>query len=110
MAYCSNCGEKLPKDACFCPKCGTKAIKGAEADAPVLSDELREAFNKMSQELEKAFAVASKEINAAFQTARENIKKSLQKELVICPSCGEKNPSDAVFCYRCGKKMKLDQP
>ena len=108
MVYCSNCGEKLPKDAVFCPKCGTKAIKSAEAAAPTISDELRETFNKMSQELEKAFAVAAKEINVAFQTASENIKKSLQKELVACPNCGEKNPADAVFCYKCGKRMKAE--
>jgi uncharacterized membrane protein YvbJ len=110
MAYCSSCGEKLPEDALFCPRCGIKTIKGEEAASPVIADELKVAFNKMSKELEKAFAVASKEINAAFQKASENIKHSLQKELVVCPSCGEKNPSDAVFCYSCGKKMKPDTP
>ncbi len=106
MAYCSNCGEKLSEDALFCPKCGAKIIKGMEAGAPTVSDELKEAFTKMSQELEKAFSVAANEINAAFQTASENIKKSLQKEPVVCPNCGEKNPSDAVFCYNCGVKIE----
>jgi uncharacterized membrane protein YvbJ len=109
MAYCSNCGEKLPDDALFCPKCGVKTVKGVEANVSVSSDELKAAFAKMSQELEKAFSVAIKEINAAFQTANENIQQSLRKEQVACPSCGEKNPSDAVFCYKCGKKMKLDE-
>jgi len=108
MAYCSNCGEKLSKDALFCPKCGTKTIRGVETDAPTVSDELKTAFAKMNQELEKAFSVAAKEINAAFQTASENIRKSLQKEPVACPNCGEKNPSDAVFCYNCGKRMKTE--
>jgi uncharacterized membrane protein YvbJ len=108
MAYCSNCGEKLPKDALFCPKCGTKTIKGVETGAPTISDELEKTFTKMSQELEKAFAVAAKEINAAFQTASENIKKSLQKEPVACPNCGEKNPSDAIFCYKCGKRITAE--
>jgi len=110
MVYCSGCGEKLPEDAVFCPNCGTKAIEGGETVAPTISDELKVTLNKMSQELEKAFAVASKEINAAFQTASENIKKSIQKDLVACSSCGEKNPSAAVFCYKCGKKMKPDTP
>jgi uncharacterized membrane protein YvbJ len=108
MAYCSNCGEKLSKDALFCPKCGAKIIKGGETVAPTISDDLEKTFAKMSQELEKAFAVAAKEINAAFKTANENIKKSLQKETVACPSCGEKNPSDAVFCYNCGKRIKAE--
>jgi uncharacterized membrane protein YvbJ len=108
MVYCSNCGEKLSEDALFCPKCGTKTIKGVEAGASTISDELKETFTKMSKELEKAFSVAAKEINAAFQTASVNIKKSLQKEPVACPNCGEKNPSDATFCYKCGKRIKVE--
>jgi uncharacterized membrane protein YvbJ len=108
MEYCSNCGEKLSEDALFCPKCGTKAVKGVETVAPTISDDLKETFTKMSQELEKAFSVAAKEINIAFQTASENIKKSLQKEPVACPNCGEKNPSDAIFCYKCGKRIKAE--
>lgn len=106
MAYCSNCGEELPRDAYFCPKCGTKAMQGVEANVPSQSDELREAFAKMNQELEKAFAVAAKEIEAAFLTARENIQQSLYKELLVCPNCGEKNRSDAAFCHKCGKKLE----
>ena len=106
MAYCSNCGEKLPKDAYFCPKCGTKAVKGADANVPTPSDELREAFAKMSQELEKAFGVAAHEMEVAFQTARKNIQKSIQKESVVCSNCGEKNPSGATFCFKCGKKLE----
>ncbi len=106
MTYCSNCGEKLPDDALFCPKCGTKTLKGAEANVPSPSDELRDAFSKMSRELEKAFSVAAKEINDAFQTASENIQKSLKKEKIVCSNCGEKNPSNAVFCFKCGKQLK----
>jgi len=110
MAYCSNCGEKLPDDALFCPKCGTKTVKGAETNVsgPTVQDEMKEAFAKMSRELEKAFSVAAKEINAAFQTASENVQKSLKKEKIVCPNCGEKNPNDAVFCYNCGKKIKAE--
>jgi ribosomal protein L40E len=81
-------------------------VKGVEANVPSPSDELREAFAKMSQELEKAFTVAAKEIQAAFQTARENIQQSLYKEPLACPNCGEKNPSGAAFCFKCGKKLE----
>jgi uncharacterized membrane protein YvbJ len=48
MVYCSNCGEKIPKDANFCPKCGTKAIKDVETVSSAVLDELREALEKMS--------------------------------------------------------------
>jgi uncharacterized membrane protein YvbJ len=108
MAYCSNCGEKLSEDALFCPKCGTKTKKGVQTKVSASSEEFRETINKMGQELEKAFTVAAKEIQEAFQTARENIQKSLYKEPISCPNCGEKNPNDAVFCFKCGTKIKAD--
>jgi ribosomal protein L40E len=81
-------------------------MKGVEANGAAPSDEVREAFARMSQELEKAFAVAAKEIQAAFQTARENIQQSFYKEPLVCPNCGGKNPSSAAFCYKCGKKIE----
>lgn len=36
-AVCSSCGETLPEDAVFCPKCG---IPTAEADESSVSDEI----------------------------------------------------------------------
>ena len=106
MAYCSTCGEKLPKDAYFCPKCGTKTSLGMESNAPTPSDEMRQAFAKMSVEIEKAFTLAAKEIQTAFQMARENMQKSTVKEPIICGNCGEKNPGDSVYCFKCGKKLE----
>jgi uncharacterized membrane protein YvbJ len=61
MDYCSNCGEKLPKDALFCPKCGTPTTLGAKSNVYAPSEEMRQAFAKMSTEIEKAFAVAAKD-------------------------------------------------
>jgi ribosomal protein L40E len=106
MTFCSNCGEKIPKDAIFCPKCGTKTPKGVETNAPTPSDEMRQAFAKMSTELEKAFTVAAHEIQEAFQTARQNIQQSMQKEPVICSNCGEKNSGDSIYCFKCGTKLE----
>ena len=106
MAYCSHCGAKLPEEAAFCPKCGTKTQKGAEANVTSPSDELRDALNKMSVELEKAFTIASKEIHEAFLTARDNVQKSIYKDPITCTNCGEKNPNNAVYCSKCGKKLK----
>jgi uncharacterized membrane protein YvbJ len=109
MTYCHNCGEKLPENALFCPKCGTKTVEGVKANAPAPSDEIREAFNKMSVELEKAFNVAAKEAQQAFQSARNNIQKTIYKEPIVCPNCGEKNSASAAYCFKCGKSLSSSQ-
>jgi ribosomal protein L40E len=106
MAYCSNCGEKLPEDANFCPKCGTRTALGAEANVPAFSDEMRQAFAKMNTEIEKAFTIAAKEIRAAFREAGENVQKSMEKEQVICGDCHEPNPGGSLYCFKCGKKLE----
>ena len=105
MAYCHNCGEKLPENALFCPKCGTKTAMGAASNAASPSDEMREAFVKISQEMEKAFNIAAKEVQEAFQTARNNVQRSINKEPIICPNCGEKNAPSAAYCFKCGKAL-----
>ena len=33
MRYCKNCGNELPEEARFCPKCGTAVV--IEETAPV---------------------------------------------------------------------------
>jgi rRNA maturation endonuclease Nob1 len=105
MAFCHNCGEKLPEDALFCPKCGTKTAIGAASNVASPSDEMREAFVKMSHEMEKAFNIAAKEVQSAFQTARSNVQKTIYKEPVVCSSCKEKNEANAAFCFKCGNKL-----
>jgi len=106
MAYCSNCGGEIPEDAFFCPKCGTKTMKGAEANAKYPSDEMRAAFTRMGIELEKAFSTAAVEIHAAFKKARENMNaKPAEQEAMICQNCNAKNQSGAIFCRNCGNKL-----
>ncbi len=106
MVYCSKCGKKLPEDAYFCPACGAVTSEGVKAGARTASDELRDAFSKMSKELEKAFEVASREVREAFERARENIRQSNQDKTAVCASCGEKNAVTSSFCRKCGKKLK----
>lgn len=110
MAYCSNCGGKIPEDALFCPKCGTKTQKGAKANAKYPSDEMREAFTRMGIELEKAFSTAAVEIHAAFKKAAANMNpKPAEQEAMVCQKCGAKNQSGAIFCRNCGSKLSSTQ-
>ena len=105
MPYCSHCGRELPEGALFCPNCGAKTPEGVKSNAVSASDEVRDVFNKASVELEKAFTIAAKEIREAFQTARSNIQKNVNKEPIVCPKCGEKNPANADYCFKCGTKL-----
>jgi len=106
MVYCSNCGGKIPEDAYFCPKCGTKTMKGVEANVKYPSDEMREAFTRMGVELEKAFSTAAVEIHAAFKKAAANMNpKPAGQEAVVCLNCSAKNQAGAIFCRNCGTKL-----
>jgi uncharacterized membrane protein YvbJ len=105
MEFCSRCGQKLPENAYFCPKCGVRTRKGIEARVHAPTEDLREAFSKAGQEMEKAFKIAAKEIQEAFNTARESIRESSAAESVICTHCGETNRDDSSFCHKCGKKL-----
>jgi ribosomal protein L40E len=110
MPYCHNCGEKLPDNAFFCPKCGTKTVTGVQSGASSPADDMRDALMRMSAEMEKAFTIAAKEVHEAFKQAKDNIQKTVVKESVICPNCGEKNPASATYCFKCGKKLGPETP
>jgi predicted amidophosphoribosyltransferase len=104
-AFCSDCGKKLPEDANFCAVCGARTKKGEKAGVSTPEEEMKEAFAKMAQEMEKAFTAAAKEIQKAFKTAKENVRQSTEKGTLGCPSCGQQNPGDSTFCYKCGNKL-----
>jgi membrane protease subunit (stomatin/prohibitin family) len=68
----------------------------------------------MGVEIEKAFTTAAKETHAALKRANENFQQrnasaqtqqATQEATVVCPNCGAKNVSDAIFCHNCGKRM-----
>lgn len=105
MVFCSNCGKELPENAYFCPRCGGRTKKGAEAGISTPWEDLKDAFSKMGEEIEKTFTIAGKEMEKAFKMARDRIKETTSKEPVVCPQCGETNLVDAKFCYKCGKKL-----
>jgi uncharacterized membrane protein YvbJ len=104
MAFCLKCGKKISEDDYFCSNCGARTEKGAREGVSASAEELRETFSKMGVEMEKAFSIAAKEIHEAFRTARENIRESTNRETIVCPHCGDKNASDAAYCYKCGGK------
>ena len=110
MAYCHNCGASIPEDALFCPKCGTKTVKGMQTNANSPADDMREAFNRMSKEMEKAFTLAAKDLQEALQVARNNIQRTIYGEPIVCSNCGQKNPANSVYCVKCGQKLSGTKP
>lgn len=110
MVYCSNCGKEIPKDASFCPKCGTKVVTDETIPTATPTDEMRDALTRMSIEMEKAFNIAAKQVQEAFKTAKDNVQKTIYKETIICANCEEKNPANASYCFKCGNKLPNAQP
>lgn len=105
MVFCSNCGEGLPPNAYFCPRCGVRTRKGADAGISTPWEDMKDAFSRIGEEIEKTFSLAGKEMEKAFKTARNKVKEATSRESAICLHCGEKNVDEAVFCYKCGKKL-----
>lgn len=106
MVYCSECGEELPEEAAFCPKCGSRTGEPLKEGVSIPMDELREGLAEAGEEIEKALQIAAREIDRAFRTARENIRDHTRRRTVACPDCGEKNPYYAKFCHSCGKALE----
>ena len=107
MTYCANCGEKLPENASFCPKCGIRTQIGVGAGAAEPREAIRQAFFEAGKELERAFSMAAEEVRKAFAEAKEDIEKTRKtpKETITCAQCGSSNPAEAKFCSTCGKPL-----
>jgi len=119
MVYCSHCGGQVANDAFFCPKCGTKTEAGKTAKVSYPSHELQDAFYRAGTELERAFTIAAHETHATLKRASENIQQktssdqtnqTTQKNAAVCPHCGAKTVSGAIFCNTCGKRIKPETP
>jgi ribosomal protein L40E len=106
LVFCSNCSEKLPENANFCPKCGARTRKGAETGvSPPWKIYLQDDLSKIEKEVEKAISAASTEMEKALRAMREEIRETTTLEPLVCSNCGERNPAKAQFCYKCGKKL-----
>ena len=98
MVYCSKCAEKLPENAYFCLKCGTRTRNGVTAC-------ISPPWN-WEKQLEQTLSTVVKEMEKAVESVRKSINKSNQKISVSCSSCGEKNLGSAKYCYNCGSELK----
>lgn len=72
-----------------------KECNGDKEQLEQLSDAYREAFEKI--------AVSEWKIENAKETIARN------KGAVCCPGCGANVDKAAVFCSKCGRKVKMDE-
>lgn len=110
LVFCSNCGSKIDDEYYFCPKCGTKTLKGKAAKAAYPADELRDAFYQAGLELEKALKIAAKETHNALKKVSEDLQKkpvstASSENMMACPKCGTKNITGSIFCNNCGNQI-----
>jgi uncharacterized Zn finger protein (UPF0148 family) len=102
LAKCDSCGNTLAEDDLFCPKCGSRTERGRKEKVEFPWEGRLE---EVREEIDKAVNIAFKEIQKGLRTASEEIERATKKKAVTCPSCKERNPADARFCWGCGKKL-----
>jgi uncharacterized membrane protein YvbJ len=78
MAFCVNCGEKLPDKAKFCPACGTavecqkNSTSGEKSLAEQFTENQKEQMKQAKDSISKNFDLIKKE----FKKSSDDIKKS----------------------------------
>lgn len=110
--FCTKCGKDLFENAYFCPYCGARTNRGADAKVPIPKErydweqEIEKALSTATEEVEKALEMATAEIEKALKMTRKETRKAASSvEPAICSNCGERNPVNARFCRKCGKKL-----
>ncbi len=106
MGFCSKCGEKLPDDAVFCPRCGLKIAITEPAETSTLTEEWRQTLARLGETMDKALATATKEMEKAYRSTREAMRETFTKKMVTCANCNEKNSEGSTYCNKCGKRLK----
>jgi tetratricopeptide (TPR) repeat protein len=89
MAFCVNCGTKLPESAKFCANCGTPAVTGPASPAP--AEKTAEERNKgeaFSELMEKAG-----ELLRAGGSAQNPVAKNVAGAIAICTNIIEQDES-----------------
>ena len=109
--FCSHCGEDVPDNTNFCPKCGVRTVTGVKENVAIprqrnWEEELESTAERIGEEMEKAFTIAGRELEKAVQRIKSEVEKTTVKGSVNCTSCGERNQQNTNFCYKCGTELQ----
>ena len=110
IVFCSHCGDEVPDDMNFCPRCGVRTVKGVEANVPIprqrnWEEELESAAERIGEEMEKALTITGQELEKAVRRIKEKMQTTTAKEMVNCTKCGEQNQKGTNFCFKCGNEL-----
>ena len=80
----------------------TKQLQSIKEGAIAQTESLREAVKHETQ-------LAAQENQKQAQPPKENLPETVklpETDASVCPDCGLKNDVDAVFCVKCGRKLR----
>lgn len=117
MVNCRSCDDELAENAYFCSNCGLRTELGEKEGVRTPLNEraawerdVEAALSNATKLMEEAFEAAKRGIqeavnNIGIKKKRATAKRSTKNAPLSCPKCGEKNPSDALYCTVCGKDI-----
>ena len=96
MPYCHKCGTKNDDDAQYCTKCGNYLVKNSAFEENI--EKAAEEFGKKAEQFGKRIEKKAKEF-------AKSIEERTDPESKKCPDCGIELNYDAIYCWKCGKKI-----
>jgi predicted amidophosphoribosyltransferase len=92
--FCMNCGESIPFDSRFCPKCGLPPPAGGAEGKQCRNNDCRALLPPTAKFCEKCGSEQPKAGEA----------------LMTCWNCKSVLAANSAFCSVCGKSQKQDRP
>ncbi|MFX1275644.1 MAG: S8 family serine peptidase [Promethearchaeota archaeon] len=134
IKICPNCGKHLKELTKFCIKCGTRVDTGLEKKyAPSEISDVKESDveriikchkcnaslpsgvhfcihcgTKIETIVDEKPNISTISISPIPKEIEEKPDESSEKYELTCPHCNSLNPSDSLFCVKCGKSIKND--
>lgn len=90
---CKKCGEFIPDDSIFCPKCGVNC-----APIPQAENAASKSQDKQLSQTENAVSQSQAEQSPPTQNA---VSQPQDEQFMKCESCGERIPVGSYYCPNC---------
>ena len=108
VVKCPRCGAELQKGVAFCSSCGAPMPIVQPADNEEQDFEQCKSCGAMVKKGVHFCTACGKpiELSVAPEISDVDVNKNKIEEIEkICPGCGAKNESSALFCIECGTKL-----